>query len=227
MKASIMFRARVQFVTSISVSLLVCTCLTAADEPGFTSLFDGKTLKGWTGALDSYAVEEGNIVCVKGTTGNLLSEKEYANFTIRFEFKLTPGANNGLGIRCPMVAKGNLHLEGIELQILDDTSEKYKTIKPYQFHGSVYGIVPAKQGSLKPVGEWNSQEVTCQGRKIKITVNNQVIVDADLDEAVRNGTLDGQAHPGLKREKGHIAFLGHGDRVEVRNIRIKELAAAK
>lgn len=195
----------------------------AADEPGFVSLFDGKSLAGWTGSTESYKVEDGAIVCVTGSAGNLLTEKEYANFVIRFEFKLTAGANNGLGIRCPKVAKGNLHLEGTELQILDDTAEKYKTIKPYQFHGSVYGIVPAKPGHLKPLGEWNSQEVTCDGRKLKVVLNGVTIVDTDLDQATANGTLDGQAHPGLKRAAGHLAFLGHGDRIDVRRVRIKEL----
>lgn len=194
-----------------------------ADEAGFTSLFDGKSLAGWTGATESYKVEDGAIVCVTGSAGNLLTAKEYANFTVRFEFRLTEGANNGLGLRCPPTAKGNLHLEGTELQILDDTAEKYKTLKPYQYHGSVYGIAAAKTGHLKPLGQWNSQEVTCDGRKIKVVLNGVVIVDVDLDQATANGTLDGQAHPGLKRAKGHVAFLGHGDRVDVRHVRIKEL----
>lgn len=195
----------------------------AADEPGFVSLFDGKSLRGWTGATESYKVEEGSIVCVKGSAGNLLTEKEFANFVLRFEFRLTEGANNGLGIRCPRRAQGNLHLDGIELQILDDTAEKYKTIKPYQFHGSIYGLVPAKTGQLKPVGQWNQQEVTCDGRKIKVVLNGVTIVDADLDQATAQGTLDGQPHPGLKRMTGHLGFLGHGDRIDVRKVRIKEL----
>jgi len=194
-----------------------------AAEEGFVSLFDGKSLAGWTGSLNGYAVEGGNLVCVAGGKGNLLTEKEYGDFVVKFEFKLTDGANNGLGIRCPKVVEGNLHLDGIELQILDDTAEKYKTLHPYQYHGSVYGIVAAKQGSLKPVGEWNRQEVTVQGRHVKIVVNGTTIVDADLDDATKSGTLDGQLHPGLARSKGHLAFLGHGDRVDFRHIQIKEL----
>ena len=195
-----------------------------APEPGFVSLFDGKTLTGWAAAPNAYAVEKGNLVCLAGGKGNLLTEKEYSDFTFRFEFKLTEGANNGLGVRCPKTLEGNLHLDGIELQILDDTAEKYKTLKPYQYHGSVYGIVPAKQGSLKPLGEWNQQVVTLQGRRIKIEVNGKTIVDADLDEATKSGTLDGTPHPGLKRATGHLGFLGHGDRVEFRHLQIKDLS---
>ena len=193
-------------------------------EEGFVSLFDGKTLDGWVGAKEGYAVEDGNIVCLEGGSANLLSEKEYADFVLRFEFRVAPGANNGLAIRSPLRASGNLHLDGIELQILDDSADKYKELKPYQYHGSVYGIVPAKRGFQKPVGEWNAQEVICQGRRVKVILNGTAIVDADLDEATKNGTMDGAEHPGLNAAKGHIGFLGHGDRIEVRKIRIKELS---
>jgi len=132
---------------SVRVFLLVfligsVSATTAAAEDGFTSLFDGKTLSGWKGATESYQVEQGSIVCVKGSSGNLLTAKEYGDFVLRFEFKLTPGANNGLAIRSPFTAQGNLHLDGIELQILDNTAEKFKSLKPYQYHGSVYGVVP-------------------------------------------------------------------------------------
>jgi hypothetical protein len=208
----------------LTLSFIAPSFLLATDvESGFESLFDGKSLKGWVSAPGAYTVENGAIVCVAGSKGNLLSEREFADFVLRFEFKLTPGANNGLGIRCPLQTAGNLHIDGIELQIIDHTAEKYKTLKPYQYHGSVYGIVAAKQEGLKPVGEWNEQEVTVAGRRVKIVLNGVTILDADLDEASTPKTLDGVDHPGLKRSKGHIGFLGHGDRIDVRNLRIREL----
>jgi len=222
-------RATAGLVCGVGLFLLSAGSGTADDKPfvpdaGFVSLFDGKSLAHWTSPPNSYAVEDGNLVCVAGGKGNLLSEKEYADFVLKFEFKLTAGANNGLGIRCPKVLEGNLHLDGIELQILDDTAEKYQTLQPYQYHGSIYGIVPAKKGSLKPVGEWNQQQVTVQGRKITVVLNGVTIVDANLDEATKSGTLDGQPHPGLKRATGHIGFLGHGDRIDLRWIQIKDLS---
>ena len=100
-----------------------------------------------------------------GSGGNLYTEKEYSNFILRFEFQLTPGANNGLGIHAPL--GGDAAYQGKELQILDNTAEKYAKLKPYQYHGSVYGIIPAKRGFLKPIGEWNSQEVTVNGSSRK------------------------------------------------------------
>lgn len=208
----------------VSLVLALPVLSVAADvEEGFESLFDGQSLKGWVSAPDAYKVENGAIVCVAGSKGNLLTEREFADFVLRFEFKLTPGANNGLGIRCPMQTTGNLHIDGIELQIIDHTAEKYKTLKPYQYHGSVYGIAAAKQEGLKPVGEWNQQEVIAYGRKVRVVLNGVTIVDADLDEASTPKTMDGVEHPGLKRTKGHIGFLGHGDRIDVRNIRIREV----
>ena len=191
-----------------------------AEAPeGFAPLFNGKDLTGWVGDTKGYAAENGMLVCNKG--GRLFTEKEYSNFVLRFDFKLPPGGNNGLGIRSPL--EGESAFAAMEIQILDDTAEKYKDLHDYQFHGSIYGVVPAKRGALKPVGEWNSQEVAAEGKHIKVTLNGTVIVDADLEEAAARGPMDGRNHEGLLRETGHIGFLGHGDRIEFRNIFIKEL----
>jgi len=103
---------------------------------------------------------------------------------------------------------------------LDNSAEKWAKLKPYQYHGSIYGLVPAKRGHLKPVGEWNAQEVICNGRRVKVVLNGAVIVDADLDEVAV-----GRSHKGIARTTGHIGFLGHGSRVAFRDLRIKELPA--
>jgi len=198
-----------------------CVADDAQKEEGFVSLFDGKTLTGWKGSVDGYAPENGAIVCKPKGGGFLYTEKEYGDFEFRFEFKLTPGANNGLGIRTPM--GGDPAYVGMELQILDDTASQYKNLAPYQYHGSIYGVAPAKRGHLKPVGEWNSQTVICKGKQVTIILNGTTIVDADIEKASTPKTIDGKDHPGLKRDKGYIAFCGHGAHVEFRNIRVKEL----
>lgn len=191
-------------------------------EEDFVPLFNGKDLAGWIGDKEGYGVEDGKIVVNPDRgSGNLYTEKEYDDFILRFQFKLTPGANNGLGIRAPL--EGDAAYSGMELQILDNTAEKYKDLAPYQYHGSIYGVVPARRGHLKQVGEWNEQEVIADGRRITVRLNGATIVNADIDAAGTPQTMDGRDHPGLKREKGHIGFLGHGSRVEFRNIRIKEL----
>lgn len=193
-------------------------------KEGFTSLINGENLDYWVGNKTDYQVEN-NMLSVRpknGGHGNLYTAKEYSDFVFRFEFQLTPGANNGLGIHAPL--EGDAAYVGKELQILDNTAPIYKNLKPYQYHGSVYGIIAAKRGALKPVGQWNSQEVVVKGDYIKITLNGVVIVDGNMKEATKHGTADQKEHPGLKRHKGHIGFLGHGSELNFRNIRIKDLS---
>jgi hypothetical protein len=200
---------------------------TFAQADGFTSLFNGKNLDGWVGNKTSYKAKDGMIVIDPDDAGggNLFTEKEYGDFILRFEFQLTPGGNNGLGIHAPLT--GDAAYVGKEIQILDNTAEKYAGLQEYQFHGSVYGVIAAKKGFLKPVGEWNQEEVIVQHPKIKVILNGTTILEGDYQEASKNGTLDGKEHPGLQRSSGHIGFLGHGDVVRFKNIKIKELTPTK
>jgi hypothetical protein len=205
-------------------------------EAGFTSLFNGTELAGWAygtrkdnagkvsenKAGKGYQIKDGGIIySTKTDGGNLYTEKEYENFVFRFEFKLTANANNGIGIRAPLT--GDSAYQGMEIQVLDDSGSSYTKLRPEQYHGSVYDVVAAKRGSQKPVGEWNTEEIVADGSHIKVTVNDQVIVDTNLDDVKDPEKL--KKHPGLKNKKGHIGFLGHGQEVEFRNLRIKELEA--
>jgi hypothetical protein len=189
----------------------------------FQPLFDGKTLSGWRlvgGHGPGYLVSDGLIVCPADGGGNLFTEKEYANFVLHFQFKLTEGANNGIGIRAPF--EGDAAYQGMEIQILDDGAAQYRGwLKPGQFHGSVYDVIPAEHGFKKPTGEWNEEEITADGRHIRVVLNGHAILDADLDSVKDPEVL--KRHPGLARTTGHIGFLGHGSRVEFRDIRIREL----
>lgn len=190
---------------------LVAAQVDCKEGDGFVSLFDGVSMKGWQGNTQGYEAKDGVLTCLrgKGMGGNIFTEKEYGNFILRFEFKLTPGANNGLALRCPL--EGKPHGRGFESQILDNTAERYKNLKESQYHGSLYKLIAAKRGHLSPVGEWNRQEVLMNGNHIRITLNDEVILeDKDISRFRRPA-------------KGHIGFLGHGSRVEFREIRIKEL----
>ncbi|MEJ7645570.1 MAG: family 16 glycoside hydrolase [Chryseolinea sp.] len=190
---------------------------------GYEILFNGTDLDKWIGNKTDYVIEENTIAIYPGkeSHGNLFTEKEYGDFIFRFEFQLTPGANNGLGIHAPL--EGDAAYVGKEIQILDNTSPQYEKLQMWQYHGSVYGILPAKRDFLKPVGEWNHQEVYVKGDHIKVTLNGTVIVDGDLKKASQKGTLDHKEHPGLTRHDGHIGFLGHGSVVKFKNIRIREI----
>ncbi|MFD3000700.1 family 16 glycoside hydrolase [Pontibacter toksunensis] len=203
--------------------------LSAAEKKeGFKILFDGTNMHSWQGNTADYVIEDGEMVVREpkfGSGGNLYTKEEYGDFVFRFEFKLTPGANNGLGIRTPL--EGDAAYEGMEIQILDNDADIYRNLKEWQYHGSVYGVIPAKRGYLKPVGEWNYEEVTVKGNKVKVVLNGTTILEGDIAEASKNGTIDGEKHPGLKRDKGHIGFLGHGSTVFFRNIRVKDLGKKK
>ena len=195
-------------------------------KEGFKVLFDGTNMYEWTGNLVDYTLKDGCIEVNPETSfgGNLYTVKEYGNFIFRFDFQLSPGGNNGVGIRTPM--EGDAAYVGMEIQILDCEHEIYKDITPLQHHGSVYGIIPAMadhHSAFRPAGEWNSEEIMADGDHIRVTVNGQVILDGNIREATVNGTADHKEHPGLFNKTGHIGFLGHGSPLKFRNIRIKEL----
>ena len=210
---------------------LAAACLTApsAEEPsvgvsadeaaeGFESLFDGKTLAGWNGS--GWSVEDGALVCHGGFI--TYAGGELANFVLRFDVKLSPWANNGFNFR----SDGSFWNE---LQVIDDTDPLNRDLKPYQTHGSLYGVAPAKRGFLKGPGDWNTQEIRADGTKIAVTLNGTRILDVDLATLDLDHCLDGTAHPGLRQKAGVIGWLGHANAKEepgdvwLRRLRLKKL----
>ena len=185
-----------------------------AEEPTATrSLFNGTDLTGWTGG--GYIVEDGAIVCTPEGK-NLVTEQTFANYILEFDFKLPAGGNNGLGIHYPGTGDGAY--VGMEIQVLDNSDPQYSTLKDYQFNGSLYTLAPAKRTGLKPVGEWNHEKVTVSSSGIVVELNGEIILRANLDDL----SAKHPEHQGAKRRAGHIAWLGHGDRVAFKNIQILE-----
>jgi len=204
--------------------LLAIATISSAFAGEFVDLFNGKDFTNWGAAGKTeqagYEVKDGAITSTKKCR-ILKTEEQYSNYVLQFEFKLTPGANNGLGVHYP--GQGDAAYTGMEIQILDNTHPKYANLKDYQFHGGLYTLVAAKKGHLKPVGEWNKEIVTIDGPKVKVELNGTVIMEANLDEINKSKPK----HQGAKRREGHIAFCGHGDIVSFKNIKIKELPAKK
>ena len=191
---------------------------------GFESVFNGKDLTGWEGALDNYQVVDGTLLCKPDAGGHLYTKKQYSDFVVRFDFLLPPGGNNGLAIRHP----GGAHVDSsqhamCELQVLDNTGSEYTNLDPRQYHGSAYGMVPAKRGFQRPVGTWNFQEVTVRGSTIRAELNGYVILDCDLSKVTEFMAKGENLHPGRTRTSGHFGFAGHASPVKFRNIWIKEL----
>ena len=196
--------------------------LRGQDPAGFKSVFNGKDFAGWAGPVDNYEIKDGAIVCKPGKGGTIYTEAEFANFVVRFEFKLPPGGNNGLAIRYP--GTGDTAYGGMcELQVLDDNYEKAtgQKIDPRQAHGAAYGMAAAARGYQRPIGEWNYQEVTVNGSKLKVELNGSMILDTDLADA--KDFMANSAHPGKDRTSGHFGFAGHNDPVMFRNLAIKPL----
>jgi hypothetical protein len=196
--------------------------LASRGDEGFRSVFNGRDFSGWAGPLDNYEVVEGAIVCKPKKGGTIFTKDEFADFVARLEFTVPPGGNNGLAIRYP--GEGDTAYVGMcELQVLDDHYEQAtkSKIDPRQAHGSAYGIVAAQRGYQHPVMEWNFQEVTVIGSKIKVELNGTIILDTDLSEVTE--FMANSVHPGKDRKSGHFGFAGHNDPVAFRNVRIKPL----
>ncbi len=225
-------------LTLAAIILFMGATTPRAQDEGFTPLFNGKDLSGWvygrrgdgtenrTGK--GYQVENGVLVTTKEDGGNLFTEKQYADFVLRFDFKLTENANNGIGIRAPLV--GDAAYVGMEIQVLDDSGSEYRNLRPAQYHGSIYQMFPATRGHQKPVGEWNVEEITVQGRKVVVKLNGTTITEGNLDDVKDEALLakhrdlsKPEGSRGIANTTGHIGLLGHGTRVEFRNIRIKAL----
>ncbi|WP_372805764.1 DUF1080 domain-containing protein [Pontiella sp.] len=181
---------------------------------------DGEVPEKWIGAVENYSIENGIIMCKPKKGGTLYTEKEYADFAVRVEFKLPPAGNNGLAIRYP--GKGDPAYHGMtELQVLDNTAPGYAKLDDRQFHGSAYGMAAAHRGYLRPVGEWNFETVEVVGSTIKVELNGTRILDTDLSTITE--FKSNSKHPGKDLKKGHFGFAGHSDPVQFRNVMIKEL----
>lgn len=189
--------------------------LAARDGDAFAPLFDGATFDGWRGDRDSYEIVDGALRCRAGSGGVLYTEQVVSDFSVRLRFRLPPGGNNGLAIRYP--GHGDPAYSGCEVQVLDDSAPAYAAAKPWQYHGSVYGVVPAHRGYLRPVGTWNFEEVTVAGSRYTVVLNGTTIVDADI--APLPSHLE--QHFGKDARQGHFGFCGHHDPVEFRDVRIR------
>lgn len=190
-------------------------------ELGFESLFNGKDLAGWEGAdtdaAACWAVEEGLLVCTGKPGPWLRSKEEYGDFTLRLDYRVKEGGNSGVYVHVPANGKHRGRdvdgegPNGTEVQILDDRSDRYKDIQPYQFCGSVYAIAPAKEHVGRAAGQWNALEITCVGTSYRVAHNGLVIVDATEAE-----------FPELKNRlaRGFLGLQNHSEHVWFRNVRI-------
>jgi len=185
---------------------------------GFRPLFNGRNLDGWAVMGEqAWTVRDGIIACSGEGHGWLRSLKEYKDFILRLEFKISKKGNSGIFVRASL--DGNPAFSGMEIQILDDSGEppsKHST-------GALYDAVQPAVNTSKPAGEWNQIEIACIGRRMKVTLNGQRLYAVNLDDRELNAGLAEDRKLTNRVPSGFIGLQNHGSPVEFRNIRIKNM----
>ena len=192
---------------------------------GFQPLFDGKSLAGWTvigGKASAWGVEDSRLVSYGDGGGWLGTQRDYRDFVLRLDFRLAPESNSGVYLRAP-ADTSHISRTGMEIQLLDETHPRYKTIQPWQRTGAIYHVAAPEPGHLNATGEWNSIEIRAEGPHVVIRLNGATVVDDRLD---RHAELAAE-HTGLKRKEGRIGLQSHNGRVEFRNIAVKPLVTER
>ncbi|MHC4171132.1 MAG: 3-keto-disaccharide hydrolase, partial [Planctomycetota bacterium] len=166
-----------------------CTSALQAAEDGFEVLFGGEGLKGWK--VSDWS-DLGTPQKVKGTPWKLengvlyglnkrtwiVSPDQYGDFVLKLESKITRGSNGGIGLRFP--PKGDPAYTAMEIQVVDHEVYYRGRSLPKQRTGSIYDEIAPNRDVVKPVGQWNSWEITARGSRVQIVLNGQKVIDVDL-----------------------------------------------
>ncbi|MHC4105290.1 MAG: family 16 glycoside hydrolase, partial [Planctomycetota bacterium] len=203
--------------------------LQAAND-GFSPLFPGDSLAGWKISDWSnlrtpqkvpgtaWKMENGVLYGLNKRTW-IFSPREYGDFILKFDTKISRRSNGGIGLRFP--PEGDPAYKGMEIQVVDHEVYYRGNSQPKQRTGSIYDEIAATYNG-RPVGQWNSWEITARGSRITIVLNNQRVINADLS---RETTARQQKGPPLANRplRGHMGFQNLNGTITLRNIMIKEL----
>lgn len=199
-----------------------------APPEGFIAMLNGQDLTGWSvydGKSESWKFVDGAASCVSPGGGWLQSDQLYSDFELRFEYRLPPGGNSGVSLRFP--GTGNPSLDGLEIQLLDDRAEKYQNIQPEQASGSLYfAVAPKDREATHPAGEWNQCTLVCAGSHLRVTINDKLVNEIDLDQLTKNSQGTPLKVSALRSPVGSIALQSHVSKIDFRNIYLKDLTQA-
>jgi hypothetical protein len=203
---------------------------TREKKDGWIVLFDGKSLAGWMTSSEQPSlrpVEEGSINPHKSGGYMMIHEKQWSDFVLSLDFKISKGCNSGIFVRTyplkPRPGK-DVGFNGIEIAI-DDTAPS----SGYYDTGAIYDLVKPRKNAMKTVGEWNHIEITCDKSLIGVVLNGEHVTRIDLDEWTQpNKRPDGSAHKfdiAYKNHprKGYIGLQDHGSDCWFKNIKLKPL----
>src|SRR5436190_11274007 len=213
-------------IASLTLIFLCCFVLRADDakksnpkpEEGFVSLFNGKDLSGWKvmGKDAGWTVKDGVIHSDAGNEGHWLrSEKEFGDYILKVEWKVSEGGNSGVFIRCDK--EGNPWVTGYEIQISNPVQDESHCT------GSLYSYVPVKKRPDESANKWHTFEIECRGSVITVKSDDVVCIDKfdqSTEEKTKNKPL--KAFIGLQD-----AHADKGNTIEYRNIRIKEMTKSE
>lgn len=204
--------------------------LTAQEKAdGWQLLFDGKTLAGWTTPRlrpSKTRPEDGSLNPHKCGDYMLIHEKQWDNFVLALDFKISQGCNSGVFVRTfPLTPRPgkDVGFNGIEVQVLDSTTAGFHDT------GAIYDLVKPAKNTMKPAGVWNHMVITCNKNLITVEVNGEQVTRMDLDEWPEMGKRpDGSMHKfdfALKDHprKGYIGLQDHGSPCWYKNIKLKPL----
>ncbi len=208
-----------------------------SENGNWTSLFDGKTLNGWhgfnkPGEIKNWTIEDGSMVCLGAaegdTGGDIVSDKEYENFELSWEWKITKGGNSGVMYHVVESPKYKAPYEtGPEYQLIDDIDFPGK-LEDWQKTGADYAMNTTNdKKKLKPVGEWNTSKVVFNNGHVEHWLNGEKVVEFEAwNETWKKEKKEGKWKDfpdyGLAK-KGRIALQDHGNKAYFKNIMIREL----
>jgi len=203
----------------------------ASDEAGFVPLFDGTTLAGWHlyrkpgTPVSGWSAVDG-VLTRTAASGDLISDREFGDFDLRFEWKISPGGNSGVFYRVGEDEE-NAYWTGIEYQILDNEHHPDGRNGPDRHAAAVYGMYAPDGAQTVPVGEWNQARIVARGAHVEHWLNGVKVADYELwtpEWKARVAQTKFKDWPRFGMlPKGHIGLQDHGDEVSYRNIRVKEL----
>jgi hypothetical protein len=223
------------------LACLVTFVFTPTNAQKWTSLFDGKTTKGWhsfgkTTAGEAWTVDNGSIVFdpiakkAGKEGGDLVSDESYNDFHLQLEWKIAKNGNSGIIFFVqddPIKYKNTWHT-GPEMQVLDNDGHSDGKIISHRA-GDLYDLIVGKEGVAKPFDEWNKVDIISVKGKLDLILNDITVVsthlgDSGWKELIRRSKFaKGESPDFAKIFSGHIALQDHGDKVSFRNIRIQKL----
>jgi len=193
----------------VCIFIIGVTGCAAAPSDGFTPLFNGRDLSGWSVAgAKVWEVQKGAIACKGGAGGYLFTDAEYEDFVLRLEYQISSKGNSGIFCHSETVDPAT---RGFEVQVLDDYGQE----PTKNTAGAIYDIVSPYRNASKPAGEWNKVEITCDQGRIIVVMNGIKIVDAETSQIPELA---------IRPYKGRIGLQDHGNAVKFRNIEIKPLS---